>query len=310
VKIRAIAIVSLTLSLPCSISIAARQAPQGPSEDGTAPALVKIAGEGLVESHAFDYLSQLSDDIGPRVTGSPAAQRAIDWGVAKMCAIGLQNVHTEKFSMWRGWTRGIAQAELLTPIRRPLHIDAMGWTGSTAPAGVEADVVPANNFDFDTELKNMKRFNGKIILIASEGSPRKSGDMIFAQFGDFLRAAAKAGAIAVIGGQGGASSEGLNLTHTGILGYSADFAIPVVSMTAEDQGQLERDVFSGKPTRMRINVKNTFSTAPVESANEVSVAKVPSRFSSSAPISIPGISPKAPPTMAWARLAYSARRKP
>ncbi len=246
-----------------------RQAPQGPNEDGTAPALVKIAGEAMIESHAFDYLTQLSDDIGPRVTGSPEGQRAIEWGLAKMRAIGLENVHAEKFSIWRGWTRGIAQAELLAPIRRPLHIDAMGWTGSTAPDGVEADVVPANNFDFDRELKDMKRFNGKIILIVSEGAPKKSGDMIFVQFGDFVRAAAKAGALAIIGGQGGFGSEGMNLTHTGILGFSADFALPVLSMTAEDQGQIERDVLSGKQVRMRLNVQNTFTNGPVDTANVV-----------------------------------------
>jgi carboxypeptidase Q len=247
----------------------AGQAPKGPNEDGTAPALVKIAGEGMIESHAFEYLTELSDDVGPRVTGSPSGQRAIDWGAAKMRAIGLENVHTENFSMWRGWTRGVAQAELLAPIRRPLHIDAMGWTGSTAAGGVEADVVAANNFDFDRELKDMKRFNGKIVLIVSEGTPLKSGDMIFVQFGDFVRSAAKAGAIAIIGGQGGFASEGMNLTHTGILGFSADFSLPVVSMTPEDQGQVERDVSSGKPVRMRLNIQNTFSNGPVETANVV-----------------------------------------
>jgi Zn-dependent M28 family amino/carboxypeptidase len=247
----------------------ARQNPQGPNEDGTAPALVKIAGEGLVESHAFTYLTELSDDLGPRVTGSPECQRAIDWGLAKMRGIGLENVHAEKFSIWRGWTRGLTQAELLTPIRRPLHIDAMGWTGSTPVGGIDAEVVPANNFNFDRELKDMKRFSGKIILIISEGAPTKSGDMIFAQFGDFVRAAAKAGAIAVIGGQAGFGSEGMNLTHTGILGFAADFSIPVVSMTQEDQGQVERDVVSGKPVRIRINVQNTFSNGPVESSNVV-----------------------------------------
>jgi carboxypeptidase Q len=246
-----------------------RQSPQGPNEDGTAPALVKIAGEGMVESHAFDYLTELSDDIGSRVTGSPQGQRAIEWGMAKMRAIGLENVHTEKFSIWRGWTRGLAQAELLTPLRRPLHIDAMGWTGSTAAGGVDADVVSANNFDLDRELKDMKRFNGKIILIVSEGTPKKSGDMIFVQFGDFVRAAATAGALAIIGGQGGFGSEGMNLTHTGILGFSADFTLPVLSMTAEDQGQMERDLASGKPVRMRLNVQNTFTNSPVATANVV-----------------------------------------
>jgi len=254
----------LALALPGT-----SQSPKGPDQDGTAPALVKIAGEALVESHTFDYLTELSDDIGPRVTGSPEAQRAIDWGAAKMRAIGLENVHTEKFSVWRGWTRGTAQAELLTPIRRPLHIDAMGWTGSTSAGGVDAEVVPANNFNFDRELKDMKRFKGKIILIVSEGTPSKTGDMILAQFCDFVRAAEKAGAIAIIGGQGGFGSEGMNLTHTGILGFAADFALPVVSMTTEDQSQVERDVLAGKPVRIHMNVQNTFTDGPVESANVV-----------------------------------------
>jgi carboxypeptidase Q len=266
-SVKAAAIFSCALA--CSTLLRAAQSAQGPNEDGTAPALTKISGEAMMASRAFEYLTQLSDDIGSRVTGSPEGQRAIDWGAAKMRAIGLENVHTEKFSMWRGWTRGTAQAELLTPIRRPLHVDAMGWTGSTSPGGVEADVVLANNFDLDREMKDLKRFNGKIVVIFSEGTPRKSGDMIFVQFGDFLRALAKAGAVAVIGGQGGFPSDGMNLTHTGILGFSADFSLPVLSITSEDQGQLERDVLAGKPVRMRVNVQNTFSPGPVDTANVV-----------------------------------------
>jgi len=93
--------------------------------------------------------------------------------------------------------------------------------------------------------------------------------MTFVQFGGFLRAAAKAGALVVIGGQGGAKASGMNLTHTGILGFDADFAIPVVSMTAEDQGQLERYVDAGLKPRARFNIQNTFTDGPVESANVV-----------------------------------------
>ena len=76
--------------------------PKGPEEDGTKPALVKIAGQGMMDSHAFQYLTELSDDIGSRVTGSPAERKAEEWGVAKMKAIGLENVHTEKYQLWRG----------------------------------------------------------------------------------------------------------------------------------------------------------------------------------------------------------------
>ncbi len=77
-------------------------------------------------------------------------------------------------------------------------------------------------------------------MMKPEGTPKKNVMLIFAQFGDFLNALQKAGAIAVIGGQGGFPAEGMHLTHTGILGFAVDFAIPVVDMTREDQGQLER----------------------------------------------------------------------
>ena len=242
---------------------------KGPEEDGTKPALTRIAGEGMVNSHAFEFLTELSDDVGARVTGSPQAQKAIDWGIAKMRSIGLENVRAEKWQLWRGWTRGTAEAEILAPVRHKLHVDAMGWTGSTPTGGAEAEVVPVNLFDLEQETKNVSKLKGKVAMAVAKGSPKKGGDMIFVDFGEFLRAAGKAGVVAVIGGQGGAKASGMNLTHTGILGFDADFAIPVVSMTAEDQGQLERFVDAGKTPRIRINVQNTFTNGPVDSANVV-----------------------------------------
>ena len=246
-----------------------RPVPKGPDEDGTKPALVKIAGEGMMDSHAFQYLTELSDDIGARVTGSPSERKAEEWGVGKMKAMGLENVHKEKYQLWRGWTRGTAQGELLLPVRRPLHVDAMGWTGSTPAGGAEGEVVAANLFDIEEEAKHTSRLSGKIVLVVMKGAPKKDVDSLFAIYGDFLKAASKAGAVAVIGGQGGSKAVGMNLTHTGILGFDADFAMPVLSLTAEDQGQLERYVENGKKVRVRFNVQNTFTSGPVESANVV-----------------------------------------
>jgi carboxypeptidase Q len=243
--------------------------PKGPEDDGTKPALSRIAGEGIFDSHAFAYLTELSDDVGARVTGSPAGQKAIDWGLSKMKTIGLENVRAEKWPMWKGWTRGTATAEMLSPLHRNLSVDAMGWTGSTPPAGVEAEVLTANFFDLDAEIKNITRFRGKIVMMKPEGVPRKNYWMLFAQYGDFLIALQKAGALAVIGGQGGFKAEGMHLTHTGILGFGEDFALPVLDMTMEDQGQVERLLASGKTIRLRINVQNTFTGGSVESANVV-----------------------------------------
>jgi carboxypeptidase Q len=266
-----VAVAALGFCLGGALAVRAdnRPAPKGPDEDGTKPALVKIAGEGMMDSHAFQYLTELSDDIGSRVTGSPAERKAEEWGVAKMKAMGLENVHTEKYQLWRGWTRGTAQGELLEPIHRALHVDAMGWTGSTPAAGAEGEVVSVNLFNIEEEVKHTSRLSGKIVLVVMQGVPKKNADSLFASFGDFLKAASKAGAVAVIGGQAGSKASGMNLTHTGILGFDADFVVPVVSMTAEDQGQLERYIESGKKVRVRFNVQNTFSNGPVESANVV-----------------------------------------
>ncbi len=242
---------------------------KGPAEDGTLLALVKIAGEGEMNSHAFEFLTELSDDIGARVTGSPAEHKAEDWGVAKMQAIGLSNVHKEKYTIWKGWTRGTADAELLAPVRHKLHVDSMGWTGSTAAGGVEGDVVAVNLFDIDNEIKNVSRLKGKVALVVAKGNARKGGIETFIRMGDLIRAAGPAGAIAIIGGQGGGKAAGTNLTHTGILGFDADFAVPVVSMTAEDQGQLERYLDRGITPHVRFNIQNTFTNGPVETANVV-----------------------------------------
>src|SRR5229473_588310 len=91
---------------------AADNTPKGPKEDATMPSLVKIEGEGMMKSHAYQELTELIDDIGSGVTGSSSERKSEEWAVAKMKAMGLENVHTEKYTIWRGWTRGTADAKL------------------------------------------------------------------------------------------------------------------------------------------------------------------------------------------------------
>jgi carboxypeptidase Q len=247
-----------------------KQTPAAAADDGTLKALVAIAGAGDMETHAYQDLEELSDDIGARVTGSPDAARAIAWGVIKMKAIGLENVHTEPWNISRGWTRISADAELVAPIHRKLMVDSLGWVGSTPPAGAEADVVAVNAYQLQDELKNNSgNWRGKILLMVQKGPAPKDRMGAFVQFGSFLIAAHKAGAIAVIGGQGGRKSVGMHLTHTGALGFDAYYDIPVVSMAAEDQEQLERYLDRGVFVRLKINVQNRATDGPVDSANVV-----------------------------------------
>ncbi len=259
--------------LPCRIHAQAK--PTGPDDDGTKPGLIKIAGEGLLDSRAFQFLTELSDDVGARVTGSPAAQKATDWGLAKMKSIGLTNVHTEQWSMWKGWTRGTASAEMIAPIHRTLYIDAMGWTGSTPASGADADLAIANFYDLENEMKNAAKYRGKIVYVVAQGQAKQDFWVLFGEYPEFLRRLHQAGAIAVIGGNFGFKSEGMHLTHTGILGFGVDLEIPVVSMAREDEGQIDRFLAAGKSVRLRMNVQNTFSDGPVQSANVI--GEIPGR---------------------------------
>lgn len=244
--------------------------PPAPSVDGTMPALVAIAGHGMMSAHPYEDLEELSDMIGGRVTGSPEAAKAIAWGIAKMKAIGLDNVHAEKWSLARGWSRGSATAELVEPIQRKLDIDSMGWVGSTPKDGVTAELVPVNINALDEEInRNSGKWAGKILIIVKKGEPPKDRMGTFAKFGGLLKKAWEAHAVAVIGGQGGSHASGMHLTHTGAMGFDVYYDIPVVSMTAEDQAQLERFLDHGKSVRLRINVQNKVTSSPVESANVV-----------------------------------------
>ena len=244
--------------------------PPSPSQDGTLPALTAIAGEGMMDSHAYDYLEQLSDNIGGRLTGSPEANRAIEWGEQTMRAIGLQNVRAEHWQISHGWTRISAQAAVVAPIHHRMLVDSLGWVGSTPEGGAEGDVVEVNAYDLENEIKNnAAAWAGKLLLVTQKGEPPKDRMATFGKFGPFLETAYKAHAIAVIGGQGGSKSTGMHLTHTGALGFDKYYDIPVVSMAPEDQDLLERLIDHGKTVRVDINVQNRVTSGPVDTANVV-----------------------------------------
>ncbi len=261
---------TLLVAAPPGVSGLGGTEPASPAEDGTLKGLAAIAGEAAMDSHAYEFLEELSDDIGGRVTGSPQAAKAIAWGAEKMRAIGLENVHTEAWRISRGWTRISAEAEIVSPVHRRLLVDSLGWVGSTPAAGVQAEILPVNFFRLEEEIReNSSRWAGKVLLVVygAQVYERRPEDAV--RFGRFLKEAWAAHAAAVISGQRGSKSAGMHLTHTGALGYAAYFEIPVVSMAAEDQEQLERLTDRGKSVRIRMNVQNRVTEGPVETANVV-----------------------------------------
>ena len=219
----------------------------------------------IKESSAYRWLEQLSDGIGGRLTGSPEAAKAEQWAADTMKQIGLANIHLERYKIDRGWQRGTAQAEIVSPIRLPLNATSYGWAGSTPSAkGLEASVVLVKRDSLAAEMRNSAAWAGKILCVSSTGG---SAIQFYSQLGAFVIEAQKQKAAAIILRD---ARPGAMLTHTGPVTFDgAIYTISVLDISAEHQLRLERLLKAGTPVRLRITVSNRFSSGPVEAANVV-----------------------------------------
>ena len=57
-----------------------------------------LRDKALRDHLAWDITEDLTTNIGPRVVGSPAMEKAKDWGVAKFKALGFTNIKGGKVS--------------------------------------------------------------------------------------------------------------------------------------------------------------------------------------------------------------------
>ncbi len=63
----------------------------------------RIREEGLAHSKIMEYASALTDDIGPRLTGSPNMAKANAWTRDQLTAMGSVNAHLEDCGgLWNG----------------------------------------------------------------------------------------------------------------------------------------------------------------------------------------------------------------
>jgi len=107
--------------------------------------------------------SQLTDVIGPRLTGSPNMKQANDWTRDKFTEWGLVNSHLEAFPFGRGWSNDYTEVRMVVPQASPLLAYPKAWTVSTDGV-LRAPVVKvklATQADLD---KYKGQLAGKIVL--------------------------------------------------------------------------------------------------------------------------------------------------
>ena len=278
----------------CARHVVAQQTPSAESSPNASPSpapivfspqtlaeLRQLQKAALDSDYAYRQVAHLANNIGPRLSGSAQAAKAVEYVAGELESLGC-TVRLEKV-MVPHWVRGVETAALVQfPGQAPnttqkIVLCALGGSVATPAQGTEAEVIVVKNFD---ELKSLSRDEvaGKIVLfnypfdkqMAAEGRSFQAYGEAVVYRSDGPRAAARQGAVAcLIRSVGGAD---YRLPHTGMTDYAKDAPkIPAGAVTAED-ADLIVDLVRQGPVKMRLIL--TPQTLPeVESANVVADIK-------------------------------------
>lgn len=222
--------------------------------------LERIRDAAMSSDFAWRTLADLSDKVGPRLSGSPGAEAAVAQVSAAMQAAGLA-VTLQPVKVPH-WVRGEESAELVDYAGRPagltqrLHLTTLGGSAATPKKGLTAPVLLVHSI---TELKaRAAEVPGKIVLIsvAFDQNLADNGQAgpAYGQAGEprFVgpAAAAKLGAVAaLVRSVGGAN---YRLPHTGMTRWEdGGKPIPAAALAAEDAMLIERLAAQG-PVTMKL----------------------------------------------------------
>ena len=222
-----------------------------------------ILGRALTDGATLATVTDLSDRIGPRLSGSSGAAEAVRWGVEQFQAAGVP-VRTEAVTV-TSWTRGEERGEVLAgPGHRawPLALTALGGSPPTPAGGIEAEVVEVTSL----QALATAPVQGRIVyfhhrMSTAEGYGEASE---LRSFGP--EKAAERGAVATM--VRSAASASLRTPHTGVVVFGpGKRPIPAVAIATEDAEALHRWL-AAAPVRVRLTL-GCRSGADVVSANVV-----------------------------------------
>src|SRR5271170_6595130 len=204
----------------------------------------RLRDAALTDPYAVTELQHLTDNIGPRLSGSPQAQQAVEYVAAEMRALGTE-VQLEK-TVVPHWVRGAETGELVAwPGMAPattqkIVLTALGGSVATPADGLTADIIVVNSFN-DLKALGPDAVKGKILLfdekfdkrLAAQGYGFEAyGQAVVYRMTDPVVGAAHGAVAVLVRSVGGAD---FRLPHTGMTMYDPQQTkIPAAAITAED----------------------------------------------------------------------------
>lgn len=228
----------------------------------------RVIEESLIPSAIEMNLEQLTDQIGGRVPGTPAMEKAIAWGTAGFRAAGADRVYREEFNLPVSWSEGATRMNVVTPESFSIRAISMAW----APPLTPHHRVPIVHVGSGTAQDFARAGNvaGAIVLVDSD-EMHKWEDL----FAEYLKApgiidlAVKGKALAIAFQS--TRPHDLLYRHTNSITGEID-RIPMVLVAREDAGRITRLLRSGQKLYADLAIPNQ-TGGPIRSANVVAEIK-------------------------------------
>src|SRR5271165_5471150 len=249
-----------------------------PTENDNAARIIQAA---LQPSPIESNLRQLTDEVGGRVPGTPAMQRAVEWGLQMFKAAGADSVHTEAFTIPHSWAEGATEMTVsatgtaLDPSLKQIpkvlfrvRCVSIAWAPALAPVK-HVPVVDVGNGTAD-EFKKAGDISGKIVLVHSV--VLKTWDDLFAEYTNappVITAAlsGKAKAVAFIATR----EHDILYRHTNSFAGEID-RIPQVLVAREDGERIGRLLASGHPVWADLSIPSQLG-GPIKASNVIGEMK-------------------------------------
>ena len=243
--------------------------------------LESLQKAALASDYAYRRVAYLSNNIGPRLSGSPQAARAVEYVADEMRKLGL-DVRLQKVTVPH-WVRGVETGEIVEfegmarGTTQKIVLTALGGSIATPNEGLIAEVVVVNNFD-ELAALGREKIAGKIVLFnykfdrdlqASGFGGSAYGQAVAYRFAGAMNAARFGAVAALVRSAGGSQNR---LAHTGVMGY--DPAIPKIPSAAVSYEDAETLAYLAGMGKVRVRITLTPQTLPdVESYNVIADIK-------------------------------------
>ena len=277
---------NLKLSCLCLVLCAFCCAATTSSDSDDAARIIQTA---LQPSAIQSNLRQLSDEVGGRVPGTPAMDRAVEWGVQKLKAAGADSVHTEEFTIPYSWAEGATEMSVtatgtaadpsstkIPKVEFRVRCVSIAWAPALAPVK-HVPVVDVGDGSGD-DFKKAGDISDKIVLVHSV--VLKTWDDLF---GEYTKA--PPAITAALNGKAKAVAFIATREHDILYRHTNSFAgeidrIPQVLLAREDGERIGRLLASGHPVWADLSIPNRVG-GPFKTANvvgEIKGAEKPDEF--------------------------------